>query len=67
MQASTTTTTSSTAPTAWKFLNGVSLFTYDMLFDSVYIGQIVNNAMNFYFALINLLEGNTTYLFELGH
>ena len=56
MQTTTTTTTTATTPvTPWKYMNGVNSFAYDTLFDTIYIGHILNDAMNCYFATINFL------------
>ena len=64
MQAETTTTKEKSG---WEFSHGVSPYGYDMYFDTIYIIAIVNNAMNVYFGVINIIEGNSRYYYEIGH
>ena len=75
MQASTelattsTSTTTTTTPTntKWVFANGVTTYGFDLVFDTIQVVAIVNNAMNTYFGVMNLIRGNENYIYEIGH
>jgi hypothetical protein len=53
--------------TEWDFMNEVKKYGFDDVFDTIYVVAIVNNALNTYFGVINAVEGNNEYWFEIGH